>query len=308
MTGVSVPKLPLNKCVGGVGPPERPTQAGESPGTAAEHLAELRSSLGLSKAQSADTPDTITRQRRFTYLANDCNTATGPPPGSTHKVRILVRLDDSEHSFSLLNQQFPVPHTVKPPTASMGIIKRTIYTTALTGTALIGYVAGTTSVICPLPRDDPIWSSKTFSRYNIHKNPTTQDVVIKRIPLDKIRPELLQKEGDLAVEFCRGVWAGWGKLYASSQFVFGVVLYVVQDERSSILTICHSSIPLPTPLPCPKIRSHLLRQPLVSQCPRYFHIRARHQDYRSLRGCRKDAHLHHRAMRRLPQKPSREEQ
>ncbi|KAJ4387521.1 hypothetical protein N0V93_008115 [Gnomoniopsis smithogilvyi] len=91
----------------------------------------------------------------------------------------------------------------------MGIIKRTIYTTALTGTALVGYIAGTTSVICPLPRDDPIWSSKIFSRYNIHKNPTTQDVVIKRIPLDKIRPELLQKEGDLALEFCRGVWAGW---------------------------------------------------------------------------------------------------
>lgn len=94
----------------------------------------------------------------------------------------------------------------------MGIIKRTLYTTALTGTALVGYIAGTTSVICPIPRDDPIWTSKIFSRYNIHKNPTTQDVVIKRIPLDKIRPELLQKDGDLALEFCRGIWAGWGKL------------------------------------------------------------------------------------------------
>lgn len=95
----------------------------------------------------------------------------------------------------------------------MGIIKRSLYTTALTGTALVGYIAGSTSVICPIPRDDPIWSSKTFARYNIHKNPTTQDVVIKRIPLDKVRPELLQKDGDLALEFCRGVWAGWGKLH-----------------------------------------------------------------------------------------------
>lgn len=94
----------------------------------------------------------------------------------------------------------------------MGIIKKTIYTTVLTGTAFVGYVAGSTSIIYPLPRNDPIWSSKAFRRYNIHNNPTTQDVCIKRIPLDKIRPELLEKEGDLALEFCRGVWAGWGKL------------------------------------------------------------------------------------------------
>lgn len=92
----------------------------------------------------------------------------------------------------------------------MGIIKRTIYTTVLTGTAFVGYVAGSTSIICPIPRDDPLWTSKTYARHNVHKNPTTQDVCIKRIPLDKVRPELLQKEGDLAVEFCRGVWAGWG--------------------------------------------------------------------------------------------------
>lgn len=94
----------------------------------------------------------------------------------------------------------------------MGIIKRTIYTTALTGTALVGYVAGTTSIIRPIPRDDPIWSSKMFARYNIHNNPTTQDVCIKRIPLSKVKPELLQEEDDLALEFCRGVWAGWGEL------------------------------------------------------------------------------------------------
>lgn len=107
----------------------------------------------------------------------------------------------------------------------MGIIKRTLYTTALTGTALVGYIAGTTSVICPIPRDDPIWSSKVFSKYNIHKNPTTQDVVIKRIPLDKIRPELLQKDGDLALEFCRGIWAGWGKLFLVVLLISCLLVY-----------------------------------------------------------------------------------
>lgn len=94
----------------------------------------------------------------------------------------------------------------------MGIIKRTIATGILTGTAFVGYVAGTTSVICPLPLDDPVWSSSTYKRHNVHGNPATQDVCIRRIPLSKVRPELLQNEGDLALEFCRGVWSGWGEL------------------------------------------------------------------------------------------------
>lgn len=97
----------------------------------------------------------------------------------------------------------------------MGLIKRTIYTSVLAGTAFVGYVASSTSIICPLPRDDPLLSSKIFARYNVQKNPATQDVCIKRIPLDKVRPELLQKEGDLVVEFCRGVWAGWGTICRS---------------------------------------------------------------------------------------------
>lgn len=91
-------------------------------------------------------------------------------------------------------------------------LKRTIYTGLATGTAFAGYVAGTTSIICPLPIDDPLWGSSVYARHNVHNNPTTQDVCIKRIPLGKVRPELLQKDGDLSLEFCRGVWGGWGKL------------------------------------------------------------------------------------------------
>ena len=94
----------------------------------------------------------------------------------------------------------------------MGLIRKTFYTGVLGTGALVGYLATTTSIICPLPRNDPIWSSNVYSKYNVQRNPSTQDVCIKRIPLDKIRPELLQNEGDLAVEFCRGVWSGWGEL------------------------------------------------------------------------------------------------
>lgn len=92
----------------------------------------------------------------------------------------------------------------------MGIIKRTLGAALITGSAVLGYTHGSTSIIYPLPQNDPLWSSKTYARFNKHNNPSTQDVCIRRIPLDKIRPELLEKEGDLAVEFCRGVWAGWG--------------------------------------------------------------------------------------------------
>ena len=44
----------------------------------------------------------------------------------------------------------------------------------------------------------------------MHNNASTQDVVTKRIPLDKIKPELLEKHDELVTEFCRGVWSGWG--------------------------------------------------------------------------------------------------
>ncbi|KAK0625164.1 hypothetical protein B0T17DRAFT_590823 [Bombardia bombarda] len=92
----------------------------------------------------------------------------------------------------------------------MGLIKKTLLTGALTGAGVLGYIGATTTIISPLPKDDPIWSSRTYAKYNMHQNPATQDVCVKRIPLSKIRPELLQKEGDLAVEFSRGVWSGLG--------------------------------------------------------------------------------------------------
>jgi hypothetical protein len=93
----------------------------------------------------------------------------------------------------------------------MGLIRKTFYTGVLTSASLAGYLGWTTTLISPLPRDDPIWKSNAYARFNIHRNASTQDVCIKRIPIDKIRPELLQKEGDLVLEFSRGVWSGWGR-------------------------------------------------------------------------------------------------
>ncbi|RGP62695.1 hypothetical protein FSPOR_9082 [Fusarium sporotrichioides] len=90
------------------------------------------------------------------------------------------------------------------------IVRKTIVPGLLGTSTAAAYLASQNPVISPLPANDPIWSSRLFRRANPNGNPATQDVVIKRIPLDNIRPELLQKNGDLALEFCRGIWSGWG--------------------------------------------------------------------------------------------------
>lgn len=92
----------------------------------------------------------------------------------------------------------------------MGLIARTFYTGVWTSVGAMGYLAASTTLTSPLPQDDRLWSSAVYPKYNPHLNPSAQDIVTKRIPLDKIKPELLQKEGDLTVAFCRGVWSGLG--------------------------------------------------------------------------------------------------
>lgn len=96
----------------------------------------------------------------------------------------------------------------------MGFVRKlTLCTGVLTGlgTGVLGYLGASTAIISPLPEDDPLWRSKSYAKYNSHRNASTQDICIKRVPLGRIKPELLQHEGDLALEFCRGVWSGLGK-------------------------------------------------------------------------------------------------
>ncbi|RSL55371.1 hypothetical protein CEP54_009434 [Fusarium duplospermum] len=92
----------------------------------------------------------------------------------------------------------------------MGIIRKAVFTSLLGTSTAAAYLAAKNPVISPLPPNDPIWSARIYKNHNPNRNPATQDVCIKRIPLSKIRPELLQKDGDLTLEFCRGLWSGWG--------------------------------------------------------------------------------------------------
>lgn len=97
------------------------------------------------------------------------------------------------------------------PLLTMGILRTTFLTGLLGTSSAAAYLAARNPVISPLAATDPIWTSGLFKRHNPSKNPATQDVCIRRIPMSKIRPELLQKEGDLSLEFCRGVWSGLGE-------------------------------------------------------------------------------------------------
>lgn len=57
---------------------------------------------------------------------------------------------------------------------------------------------------------DYLFNHTLYARYNPENNPTTADVCVRRVPLDKIKPEYLEKEGKLAERFCAGVWSGFG--------------------------------------------------------------------------------------------------
>jgi hypothetical protein len=92
----------------------------------------------------------------------------------------------------------------------MGLIGKAVFSSLLGTASLAAFLAAKNPVISPLAAADPIWTSKLFKKHNPSANPATQDVCVRRIPLDKIRPELLKNPGDLALEYCRGVWSGYG--------------------------------------------------------------------------------------------------
>lgn len=102
----------------------------------------------------------------------------------------------------------------------MGLIRKTLSTILLSGACGAGGFAFWTrnSKFVPLAADDPIFSSTAYQRNNPNKNPATQDLCIKKVPLSKIKPQLLEKEGEgkLVEAFCAGVWGGIGSFSSSS--------------------------------------------------------------------------------------------
>jgi hypothetical protein len=100
----------------------------------------------------------------------------------------------------------------------MGILSKAFAATAWTS------LAGSASwllltrqcKVAPIPPTDYIFHHTLFARYNPNNAPVTQDVCTRKVPLGKIRPELLEDgkgEGKLVTAFCQGVWGGLGALY-----------------------------------------------------------------------------------------------
>jgi hypothetical protein len=69
------------------------------------------------------------------------------------------------------------------------------------------------SKFVPISSDDAIFSSTAYIRNNPNKNPQTKDLCVRKVPLSKIKPHLLEKEGEgkLVEAFCAGVWGGIGQ-------------------------------------------------------------------------------------------------
>lgn len=104
----------------------------------------------------------------------------------------------------------------------MGILRKTF---AVTGWTTLGATAGfllwtRKSHIVDVPPTDYIFNTTLFSRYNPNNSPVTQDLCVRRVPLTKIRPELLEKEGKLVESFSAGLWSGLGKLYHGGGFIY----------------------------------------------------------------------------------------
>ncbi|KAI2469286.1 hypothetical protein F4781DRAFT_230015 [Annulohypoxylon bovei var. microspora] len=93
----------------------------------------------------------------------------------------------------------------------MGIIRTTLLAIPAGGATVGGYMAylAATTTLVDLTKNDPMFKTKTYAKYNPNDNPALQDVVIKRVPLGSLKPELRGDEKALTLEFCRGVWSGF---------------------------------------------------------------------------------------------------
>ncbi|KAI1615787.1 hypothetical protein EDD37DRAFT_597121 [Exophiala viscosa] len=100
------------------------------------------------------------------------------------------------------------------------LLSRTIQGVTVTGVASVGafYVWTKHCQMTPLdrftPATEPLFRSEWYKKFNPLQNPTTHDECIRRIPLFKLRPELVedaQKGGSKLVEaFSQGIWGGPG--------------------------------------------------------------------------------------------------
>lgn len=122
--------------------------------------------------------------------------------------------------LSLRSTRSPLvtPHLPPIPpflSSTMGIFSKLVKTTVAGSIASVGVFWGATrnDIFETMDSSDPIFQSAFFKKFNPSNNPTLHDVCVRRIPLDKIQPSLIEEKGKLVEAFCAGVWGGMGKSY-----------------------------------------------------------------------------------------------
>ena len=79
------------------------------------------------------------------------------------------------------------------------------------GTAIAFTAYTRKSKIYDLDSTDYLLGTTILARCNPYNNPVMKDVCVRKVPIDQIRPELLEKEGKVVEAFCAGIWSGWGR-------------------------------------------------------------------------------------------------
>lgn len=97
----------------------------------------------------------------------------------------------------------------------MGILRTTTAVVGWTSLAAASTFVALTrkNRIVPVNPTDYIFNSTSYARNNPNNAPVTQDLCLRKVPLDQLKPELLEKEGKLVEAFCAGLWSGVGYAY-----------------------------------------------------------------------------------------------
>lgn len=98
------------------------------------------------------------------------------------------------------------------------------------GSALAFNLWTRNSPVLTLPSTDPLFQSAVYAKNNPNKNPATQDVCIKKVPLSKIQPALLEDKGKLVESFCAGVWGGAGEFHTHQTLSFRLLHRVLSSS------------------------------------------------------------------------------
>jgi hypothetical protein len=134
-------------------------------------------------------------------------------PGESQALVVTSSLQLGAFCFNYINLQLPIDGIPRRQGhCNMGIFGKALGAagwSSLAGAAF--YVTLTRHcVIKDVPPTDYIFSNTLYARYNPNNAPVTQDICVRQVPLNKIKPELLEQDGKLVEAFCQGIWGGLG--------------------------------------------------------------------------------------------------